>query len=601
MSRKYLIVIKSTFVLFIIFVIIWLLYFSRFSILYHQEQTQLFRFDRLYFYSYIGRPGGLIEYIGSFFTQFYYYPLIGSIIIGGVIAGVFIFFYSICKSAGCIEKAFCIPFISTVIVFAYFLHTAFFMSYSLGFLLFLAVFMLYIKLPQNVRLPIGTALFTVLYLIAGGNAFLLSAMIIIFECLEKKQRFKYLYLLVLVVWSALLPYLALKFLYVTNVRDVYYASTPFISLSATIPKIAWLSIPVLYLVWRLIAGRVNRLTIKPHKLIILNCLLITGTAIYGIHSTYNSRLEMFQNIAYDVQHGNWENVSALSKKFPETNPFICYFNNIALAESGQMPYRMFQYRQIGVEGLFLDLQLNYFSLWYPNEIYYRMGIMPEAERYAFSAMVGNEKEPNAQTLNRLVITNIARRDSATAVKYIGYFERSLAYRKWAQHQRENLSLAMEDTSFNIPGTPTLRHYNDFFGAHRYPDNALLMLLQSDPTHRLAFEYLMAYYMLQKDLEKTKWCFDNFFWDMGYPNIPTHYEEALILYQNAMQTGNYFYLQYPISDTTIERFNRYIQAFNAAQGSKRNFENFQKQFGNTYWYYVHFVESSTNQQGEQEIY
>ena len=310
---------------------------------------------------------------------------------------------------------------------------------------------------------------------------------------------------------------------------------------------------------------------------------------------------MFQNIAYEVQHENWEKVSVLSKKYPGYHPFVCYFNNIALAESGQMPYRMFQFSQIGVAGLFPALQMDYFSLRFLGEIYYRIGIIPIAERYAFLAMVGNPKEPDTQTLSRLVITNIARRDSATADKYIGYFEHSLFYRKWAQQQRENLSFAMADTSFHISGTPVPRSYNDFFHYSRYPDEALLMLLQSNPTHRMAFEYLMAFYMLQKDIEKTKLCFDNYFWDLGYNDIPTHYEEALIVYQNMTQADNDFYLQYPISQATIERFNRYIQAFQAAQNSKRNFELFQKQFENTYWYYVQFVESSTNQQKDEQIY
>ena len=123
MSRKYFNIINTTFLLFIIFVIIWFVYFSRFSILYYQEQTQLFRFDKLYFYSYINQPGGLIEYIGSFFTQFYYYPILGFIIIGGVIASVFMLSYSICKLVGNVEFVFCIPFISAIILFIYFLHT----------------------------------------------------------------------------------------------------------------------------------------------------------------------------------------------------------------------------------------------------------------------------------------------------------------------------------------------------------------------------------------------------------------------------------------------------------------------------------------------
>jgi len=601
MFRKYFNTINITLFLFIVFVIIWFVCFNRFSVLFNKEQTQLFRFDIIYFYSYISQPGGLIEYIGSFFTQFYYYPVIGSIIIAGVIASVFLLFYSICKPVGSIENAFCIPFIPAIILFVYFLIPAFFLSYSLGLVLFLVAFSLYIKLPQHIRLPVGIVLFTILYLIAGGNAFLLLIMMIIFECFEKNYKFKYWYMLALVVWSVLLPYLALKLLYVIPIRKAFYTSTPFISLSSTIQKIAWFSIPALYLLWRLIAAKVNRLATKSYKLITLNYLFIIVITAYGIFSTYNRRAELIQHIAYEVQHENWKNASVLSEKFPDYNPFVIYFNNIALAESGQMPYRMFHHRQIGVAGLFTVSQMEYLTALFVSEIYYRLGIIPLAERYTFVAMVSLPKVPDTQTLSRLVTTNIARRDSTTAVKYIGYFERSLFYRKWAQQQRENLSLAMADTSFHISGTPVFRHYNDYFPLRQYHDRELLMLLQSDPTHRLAFEYLMAYYMLQKDIERTKWCFDNFFRNFDYPDIPTHYEEALIVYQNMVQAGNDFFVQYPISHATIERFNRYIQAYKAAQVNERDFENFQKQFDNTYWYYMHCVEPSTNQQNDEQMY
>jgi hypothetical protein len=304
-------------------------------------------------------------------------------------------------------------------------------------------------------------------------------------------------------------------------------------------------------------------------------------------------------MAYQVQQGEWEQVMAQGKAYPTKNRLVCYFTNIALAESGQMPYRMFQYRQVGAAGLFLDFQLNYFSLWQLGELYYRLGMIPEAEHCAFEALVASPKEPNAQTLRRLALTNIARGDSATADLYLGHFDRSLAYRKWAKQQRAHLASYMADSTFQIPGVPTPRRYHDFFIHYNYPDYSLLMLLQSDPTHQLAFEYLMAYYMLQKDIVLIKQCMDKFYGNFGYTQIPVHYEEALVVYQNSMQDGAELYTQYPVSNATRNRFAQYIQAFKAAQGSKRNQERLQAQFGNTYWYYVHFIKPATIQKEDEK--
>ena len=241
-------------------------------------------------------------------------------------------------------------------------------------------------------------------------------------------------------------------------------------------------------------------------------------------------------------------------------------------------------------------------MWHIGEVYYRLGMIPEAEHCAFEALVSSPKEPNVQTLSRLALTNIVRRDSATAEKYISYFEQSLTYRKWARQQRSNLALAMVDAAFHVPGTPKPYHYRDFFITYQQPDYSLLKLLESNPKHRIAFEYLMAYWMLQKDVEQVKWCMDQFFENFDYPAIPTHYEEALIVYQNLMQEGDDFYMQYPVSQATRERFRHYAQAYKAAQGNKRNLEQLQKQFGNTYWYYVHFIDPSTlRKKDEQDRY
>ncbi len=59
------------------------LYFVIFNryLLAYQEQLQLFRFDWNYFTGYLAKPGGLAEYIGAFFIQFYLNPVIGAFIV----------------------------------------------------------------------------------------------------------------------------------------------------------------------------------------------------------------------------------------------------------------------------------------------------------------------------------------------------------------------------------------------------------------------------------------------------------------------------------------------------------------------------------------
>src|SRR5665648_797293 len=47
----------------------------------YQEQYQLFLFTGDYFFGYMAKPGGFSDYIGNFFTQFFFYSWVGAIII----------------------------------------------------------------------------------------------------------------------------------------------------------------------------------------------------------------------------------------------------------------------------------------------------------------------------------------------------------------------------------------------------------------------------------------------------------------------------------------------------------------------------------------
>ena len=588
--------------LFAVFAAWWFYVCNRYFVLYYHEQMQLFRFDGLYFRLYLNTPGGISGYLGSFLTQFYYYPVAGSFIIAAILASVYLLFYNVCNT----RRLFFIPFIPVVLLMMSFMNIYFDMSMALGILFVLIGFKYYMIMSQPVRYIVGLILAAFMYFIAGGNVLLLSLMIIIFEIKHKekehhsKKQYKFLYLMLLFAWSALLPWIFWRIFYIVPLHEAYFALTPANFLFPTVVNNAlWLSFPVLYYIGTLTVTKMNTWKLSERKIHIINYLLAFIMIICSVYTVHDRRRELLHQMEFDLQIGNWKSVIAIGKDYPTINRRVCYFTNIALAESGQMPYRMFHYKQIGVTGLFLDRQLNYFSLWNCGEIYYRLGMIQEAEHNAFESLLASPKEPNAQALRRLTLTNIARRDSATAEKYLRYFDNSLTYRKWARNQRSHLELAMADSAFHIPDTPIPRRYKDFFINYHQPDYSLLILLESDPNHRLAFEYLMAYYMLQKNIEQTKWCLDSFFENFNYQNIPTHYEEALLVYHNSMQLGDDFFTRYPVSQETRERFSRYAQAYKAVQGSKRNFEQLQRQFGNTYWYYMHFIEPSTLKKNDEQ--
>ena len=582
--------------MFIVFAVFYFYGYNRYFVLCYHEQMQLFRFDSLYFRSCVSQPGGLTKYFGAFLTQFYYCPLAGSLIIASVAGAVVLLFNAILQTWGDTLKLFFVPFIPAILLMMAFVSIYFDMASALGLLLALVGFRIYISLCKGNRYFAGPLLFAILYFTAAGSALLFAMLIIIHELFAR--NFSFIFLL---LWFVLLPRIAWHTIYTVPVREAFFALTPLNDPFITVANIMlWLSAPVLYFLWRLIAHQVMRWNVAVWKISILNMLITFSAMICGAWLIYDVKVETLYGMIFETQYNNPGKVVSLCESYPAKNRLACYFTNLALAQSGTMADSMFHYQQTGISGLFLDRDLTYFPVWYSGEVYYHLGMMLVAEQNALEAMIGSPKEPNTQTMQRLVYTNILRRDSLTADKYLKFFEHSLTYRQWAKKQRDNLKSAMLDSTFRLPHLPKPVRSRDFFIDYQNPDRTLIRLLSDNPHHRIAFEYLMAYYMLLKDLERMRWCLDTFYDNMDYPSgFPVHYEEALLVYKSLMKAGDDFYMQYPVSQATRARYNSYIQAYLSAQGNKSKTGLLQKKFGDTYWYYLHFVEPSTLQKNDEK--
>ncbi|MDR1866217.1 MAG: DUF6057 family protein [Bacteroidales bacterium] len=580
---------NCTLLWFVVFLMFWIGKYHRFFVLYHHEQMQLFRFDRFYAASCLSKPGGLSEYLGSFFTQFYYFPIIGTLEIILATVAVLLLFRFACKRAGNADNLFFIFFIPAVLLSMSFVDIHFRMSFVSGILIALSAFGWYVALKPPLRYYAGWIAVPAVYFAAGGNVWLLLSLISVHELLKPGGSGK-LYPVFLVLCAALISYLSWLFVYDVTLREACFALTPVNFRFPTAGNTAlWLSFPVLYAACTATARKTDRRKAATWKTAVVSCVSVIVLTAAATRLTYDKRSEILGRMTREVQHGNWEQALELGMGYPTKNRLICYLTNIALYETGQMPHRMFHVRQLGPAGLFLDRDMTYPTLWHLGEVYYRLGMIPEAEHCAFEALVTSPDEPNAQALQRLATTCLIRRDTALFRKYAALFDHAPMYGKWIRQQRLYLNSSLADPSFRIPGAPAVCRCADFFIDYRYPAAILQQLLRSCPEHRMAFEYLMAFHLLYKDIAGAKECMDAYYAGFSYPSIPVHYEEALLIYENTAGTDSDFAAQYPVSPATRRRFDEYIQAFKAAQGSRRNYEHLEKKFANTYWFYVHFTE------------
>ena len=583
--------------LFFLLVVCWLAIYNRYHVLYFHEQMQLFRFDGFYFHSYWVKPGGISAYVAAFLTQFNFYPWVGATLIALTLTGFYLLLYAICRREGKIEYLFAVLFIPVCLWMTTLASQHFRLHSLVGLITGLAGFRIYITFQKPAGYISGFIIFLIVYILAAGNALLFLILVLIFELFSEKRQ-PLIYLILLTVWAMIILLLSYYRVYTVNPAEVFFAMTPFDAESQDALFVAaWLVIPVLYAFWKRFAAGTSAWRPIVWKMI-LSCIIALGVCLGCMYLSYNRRVETLAGMAFNVQNNRYEKAIQLGSSYPYSNDMICYFTNIALAELGLLPHRMFEYDQTGSSGLFLERQESYASILYIGEVYYRLGLIQEAEHSAFEAMTGSPREHNSQTLRRLVTASLISRDTALFNKYIRLFDITAFYRQWADRQRSYMAASLADTAFIVPGAPQAAACNNFFISYGKPDLILHELLESAPTHRLAFEYLMAWYMLNKDMENVKRCLDTYFYRFPYPFLPVHYEEALLVYQNVNPTAN-ITQAYPIREQTVQRFNNYVQAYKQAQANPQMLNSLYRQYGKTYWFYHHFRQPTSLNTTEDE--
>lgn len=130
--------------------------------------------------------------------------------------------------------------------------------------------------------------------------------------------------------------------------------------------------------------------------------------------------------------------------------------------------------------------------------------------------------------------------------------------------------------------------NPVIGIGKEPiDEILLGLLEQNPRNQMAFEYLMAFYLLTGRADKVVENIERLN-DLGYKGIPTLYEEAILIYfgfQGQLVNLNKF----EIRPETIQRYMKFIQLRKAMQTVNRQavFNRLIQEFGSTYFFYFSF--------------
>ncbi len=503
-----------------------------------QEQYQMFLFDSGYFLERIVLPGGLADYISEFLVQFYYMPVLGGAIIALLLMGIQTAVWGLMKQYGARHDfpGYLLSFLPSIALWCAMGDQNVLLSFVVA--LFGALVIGWIhnrfhnRLVKVVFELVSTAL---VYWLLGPVVFLYAVLMIGDTLKNAKQKGN---VFSGIGYSAVILILTVAWILLTTQTLQYPLYRIFAGLNYYRYPGAISPLPFVVMVWAVVIPFLGMIPCHRKSLqklqqskvvIVLSYVLVIVASWFGIKTSFDEMT--YELIDYDflVRTEQWDKIIEKAEKKPATTPLGVSCVNLALSQKGMLADRLFEFYQNGGEGLFPTFTRDMISPVSTAEIFFRLGMVNDAERYMFEAQ---EAIPNyrksARLTRRIIECDIINGNYKVAAKLLRRLQKTLFYSNWAN---QTMALLGNEKAINRhPIYGKLRKYRekkqDFLFSDREMDQMLGLLFLNDNHNKMAYEYLMCYELLQRDMEKFMQ-----YYPLGrfvvYDHIPRTFQEILI--------------------------------------------------------------------------
>ena len=557
-------------------------YFYAPGLIFFREQNYLFLYTKEFFLDHVTHPGGVASYTGAFLTQFYAFTWAGALIQAALIVLVQQSISRLMKQAGVNYPYQILSLLPALLLWRFSCDQNYMTGAIVAMLITLiSVWIMIEKRDKKGYLLKASFLAIVLSLFAGGSFLLYLAFIVYFEIRNMGKNQKPGKLLIALTGSLILatclPLTAALFSHYSLQQlflgiDFYRYPQENFYLQYTI----WLVIIVTVILAALIPVN-NKFRSYPVVCASLFGLILACGFLF-LHRAINPALE--EALEYD--HMAWKQqwykiILKAGKKQPSTSMSMTCLN-LALVKTGQSGDMLFNYFQNGTEGLIPEFGGDFTSPLTTAEVFFHMGLINEAQHYVFEAMeaIPNHRK-SARCLKRLAQTNLINEQYGVAKKYLDLLHKTLLYRNWSH----NASLE------NHPEWSILQTYRlteeRIFGSTNML-NILKDLTEKNADNKTAFQYLMAYTLLNKEWDKA-----TEFYELGkhhYSRMPWAYQQAMA-FEWYQKSGNINQTQQELDQEIIQGLTEFMKTMSLTS-EKQARAILEKPFGHTYWYYLYFI-------------
>jgi hypothetical protein len=565
----------------------------------------VFAKDWVFFRDHISHPGGVIEYISAFLSQLFYIGWAGALVVTIQAWSMYACVDYILKALN-LSVLRILRFVPVVILLIIYTQYTYHFYTTMAFLTAVSFLCLYIEKTRFLvsdygRLIVLLVMSVILYYVVGGAYLLFALLGALYELLFKRRLLSgFLCLLLAVV----IPYVLGVLLFGESVINAFSDSLPFSwktltfeshTESITAVYILYLFLPLtllfsaLYL--KILGSRMQTLlrswakkarlsTSSPTLRSVFESFAVLVIAFATVIFSGSREKRTVFAVHYYACNRMWPQVLKAAHNYPE-NVFVMNAVDRALYYTGRLGYDMFCWPQ-NPDVLLPTGEDRVLANWHKFDTQIDLGLMNMAERNLNECSQVFGEQP--MILKRLALINMVKGNYGSARIYLGALSKTLFDSKWA-----NDYLALLRSDPNLSTDNRIQYLRSIcpekdYAVIGYPKEKVLRdLLERNNQNRMAFEYMTAWYMLTRQLEKCVRSIEHVT-DFSYPKLPSLYQEVLLIYVYGTKKPVQL-VGYQPSSAARHQIEDFSRIFNSHNRNKREaFGELAKNYGDSYFFY-----------------
>ena len=539
----------------------------------YQEGLQIFMFNGDFFVDTCLRPGGLSDYVGCFFVQFFMYPHWTTLILTALVVGMHLMLKRVFIHNGCNEKA--SEMLGVMCALGMVAAVASF-NVMFGGCVAVLIAVAAAKLAVVVENKFFFAVLTpVIYFVSGGWCCLIYIAALTVKSLPKKDFVSPAVNIVLLAFSWLIVKRIMQ-------DDSLYGTFTGVDFNRNPDKncAVWY-VSVVIIIMSIALSKMDALLEKNIVRMSGYIVAVIGLIVY-MTTKYNADLMLDYKLDRMVRYKQWDKiVSTMQGKKSTTNFAKCYLN-LALSELGVLDKKMFDFVQVGAEGLVSSTIDSQNKSICNSEVYFRLGLFNISERLTGEAMESiNTFQKSARLYKRLAEIALVTQQHELAMRYLKKLQATIYYRVWAKRAEQYLNDPAHTEALADWKIKPLTMKNDVFYTPSTGAYFLYNLLVNNPHSVKVLNYFVAYLMLDKNISKlheflTQYRSED---DMG---ICVYEAVILHLFINNKEEFNKIMTE---NNDLTRRFADFCNFMSS--GGAQNPQKAKELYGKTYWFYYYF--------------